>query len=69
MEMVLCEEDLPLRKVKLSLSEMETLFTWFLSANYLQARSYIQCTRQAVSASGLPTDAQLLSHSTPPTPT
>lgn len=69
MEMAPCEEDLPLRKVKLSLSEMETLFTWFLSANYLQARNDIQYTRQAVSASGLPTDAQWLSHLTPPTPT
>lgn len=62
MEMVPCEEDLPLRKVKPSLSEMEMLFTWLLSANHLQAWNHIQCIRQAVSASALPTDAQLLSH-------
>lgn len=54
MEMVPCEEDLPLRKVKLSLSEMEMLFTWFLSVNHLQTRNYTQCTRQVVSASVLP---------------
>lgn len=38
MEMVPCEEeDLPLMKVKLSLSEIGTLFTWFLSVNQLHA--------------------------------
>lgn len=38
MEMVPCEEeDLPLMKVKLFLSEIGMLLTWFLSVNQLHA--------------------------------